>query len=244
MESQFMRIRQDKCTPENGYGANRAPNAWLDLWAKLYEIDHFPTYQEAQEDKAGASKYLPLQIRGYGFLNIPVYKKRIRMTIEPFLLDANARAQEEKKSAYLHIVGLGLGVWMVNEKQGQMMVEVYADVFRERQLTHISDIDFSYFPADCVEMGGVRNGGSFEEGPNKVTVHFSRRNPAERLSDPGKLLVAMYPWDGNSFPGNEYWRVQLTASGDPAAASCSMISELQNPMINPFCVGQNRWTGE
>ena len=95
-----------------------------------------------------------------------------------------------------------------------------------RQLTHISDIDFSYFPADCVEMGGVRNGGSFEEGPNKVTVHFSRRNPAERLSDPGKLLVAMYPWDGNSFPGTSACSLPSVLS---TANGCHHRTKKQGP---------------
>ena len=40
-------------------------------------------------------------------------------------------------------------------------------------------------------------------------------------------MVAQYAWDGNAFPGNEYWLGMLTASGDPAAACCSNVPELQ-----------------
>ncbi|KAJ3346762.1 hypothetical protein GGF32_007297, partial [Allomyces javanicus] len=72
-------------------------------------------------------------------------------------------------------------------------------------------------------------------GGAQVALRASRDNPAALLPEPyrGKcLLVATYPWDANAFPGNEYWLGALAASGDPAAACCSLIPELQNPYIN------------
>lgn len=40
-------------------------------------------------------------------------------------------------------------------------------------------------------------------------------------------------------PCNEYWLGRLDASGDPVAACCSTIGELQNPEINPFLLSTN-----
>ena len=154
----------------------------------------------------------------------------MRLTVAPFLAYANEIAAARGTTAYVHAVGLGLGVWMKHPSQGQDMVQVYAEIISSNKFDAISDIDFSWFPHDCSSCGGVGNGGNL----NNITIHFSRRNPADPLplSDTKKLLVAQYAWDGNAFPGNEYWAGMLSASGDPAAAACSTIPIVHNSIFN------------
>jgi len=139
-------------------------------------------------------------------------------------------AKNTTKKAFCHVVGLGLGVWQVVNSQGDWLLDVFADALATGAYPHISDVDFSWFPNECVKCGPASHG----EKIHNVKISFSKRNPSDPFTgeDEGKLLVAMYAWDGNSYPGNEYWGGMLTASGDPAAACCSTIPELQNPEIN------------
>jgi len=140
-------------------------------------------------------------------------------------------------------VGLGLGVWQISNEQALWMLEVYAEVIKKNNLAGVSDIDFSWFPDSALWCGQNREEGvaltiTDVSNHHTINIHFSKRDPAEKLKDDKKLLVAMYAWDGNSFPGNEYWRGMLHASGDPAAACCSTIAELQNPYVNTEFVKQ------
>jgi hypothetical protein len=45
------------------------------------------------------------------------------------------------------------------------------------------------------------------------------------------LTVAGYAWDGNSYPGNEYWKDSLS-SFDSTAIFCSNLGQFQNPEVN------------
>ena len=130
------------------------------------------------------------------------------------------------------------------------MVRVVRDVIRDSDLAHIACVYFSWFDAAATRESDevdaeliVRRSDEDEEmffeedvNDNEVLLMFGRREPAEVLRGDFEecLLCACYAWDGNAWPGNEYWlgRDMLSASGDPAAAACSTISFVQNPMIN------------
>lgn len=229
MEWQHMIITPEQNTVKNGYGKSNTINPKLILWSKFYGLI-FPTFDEARTDKTG--RYISFD-NGTKYFDSAVYKARLTLVIEPFLLDAHERGVRNNKKVYVHAVGLGLGVWQVLPAQTQLMLDVYAEIIKKYDVSQIADIDFSWFTGvdNCC---GVYNGGTFKTSPNKIRIHFSKRNPAALLQgvEAEKLLVACYAWDGNSYPGNEYWQGLLNASGDPAAACCSTIPELQNPEIN------------
>lgn len=246
MEWRHMIVTRRQNTRLNGYGPQASHHQkqakLLELWARFYEqgngsASYFTEYDEAAQDTSG--RFLPLHHGSY--FNSEVYRRRMRMSVEPYLIDANARAAEAGRAAYVIAIGLGLGVWRVSPAQGPLLVGVFADVIAENRLSHIADIDFSWFPADCTSCGGAGDGDVLQANGNQIRIHFTQRNPAARLAGPDaeKLLVACYAWDGNAYPGNEYWQGMLSASGDPAAACCSNIVELQNPDVNPNVCGQN-----
>jgi|GEM_PF-2844117 len=243
MESAHMLVTEEQNTVENGYGLSADPNdpktIELRLWAEMYgsclgTIHAFPDYQQVCMEIENQTSSIPryLYVRDGMYLDCFVYQIRLRLILEPFLLESNRRAVQEDRLAYLHIVGLGLGVWKIHSDQEKIMLQVYAELVQQHSLPNISDLDFSWFNA--FSCGGANNGDVLKdcEG-HEIKIHFSTRNPADLVTN-NKLLISQYAWDSNSYPGNEYWKNRLTASGDPAAACCSMIPELQNPEINPF----------
>lgn len=161
-----------------------------------------------------------------GTLHKGRYYRRLERILEPVIIAACQTAGAQGKKAIVSLVGLGLGVWSINKsEQRTVFNQVVADIIARRDLTCIDSFDMVYL--------------SDEDGPvnvqdatgRSITLKYTHSPPVYR-AQPGLILFSMYAWDGNSFPGNEYWGGHLTLTGDPAATCCSTISQLQNPFIN------------
>ncbi|CAL4113670.1 unnamed protein product [Meganyctiphanes norvegica] len=232
MEWQDCLVTNEQNKAEHGYGPV-IPEKYLLVreWGKLWGENYLPTWEEVQD----SSKEGFTQITSKILLNNKIYKSRIQMSAEILLAEARTRAEEASMKAYIHIVGLGLGVWQVDSAQSQLFVEAWGDaIIAQKDTSSIGHIDFSYIHVD--QCHSVSNGETF---PNTdITIHFSKRS----LHDPvpeGNLLIVSYAWDGNSMPGNEYWRGELSSSGDPSAACSSGVAELHNALINTHVTASN-----
>jgi len=221
MDWKFMIIDPEQNTLENGYGPNGPIYNGLSIWAKFYEIDYFPLYSEVELDQTGRFYKLNTGI----YLDLLVYKKRVKILAEIFLKEANFRASKINKIAFCHVVGLGLGAWKLpsaGDIQTKITIQAYLELLSEQTFKNISDLYFSWFNIPKNEI-------NIPSQVSHINIHTGFRNPADPLNDDNKLLVANWAWDANSHIGNEYWFGNLRASGDPAAACCSFISYLGNP---------------
>lgn len=150
------------------------------------------------------------------------------VTFVTLLAEAEARAVEFQKRVFIRMIGLGLGVWQIDKVQESLYVEEFLLAISQCHYKKIAAVDFCWIKPNTDVTVKTTAAGA------EVGIMFSHNNPATLLPQEFKdcLIVATYAWDSNSFPGNEFWCGMLTASGDPAAACCSLVPELQNPYIN------------
>ena len=234
MEFQDCVISQYQNVKDKGYGCEEVttlPGIWSCFWnSKL------PTWNETLEEsnKFKYIKVLSKKDGQYCLLNTELYKKRTELSAKIMLIDAHSRALNFKKKAYLHVVGLGLGVWRISKLQEKLYVEAWGRAIQQVDTSNIACIDFSWI--DCSECLGAKSGETIQ-GTN-VQVKFSKRNLHDPVPD-GTFLVCNFAWDGNSLPGNEYWTFKTSSTGDSAAASSTCVAELHNHYINSMVTAEN-----
>eukprot|EP01084_Bolivina_argentea_P136860 241057_1 len=212
------------------------------VWQKKDKIDDGDEY-----NKVVNSWYCAGRGAGCKFFDKLMFRRRMRVSLELFLFDCDARAKQRGKKAFCHVVGLGSGFWSFNkEVQDKEMVRVVLEIIRDSVLLNVACIYFSWFDENAMKDEDNRifvdedDEGAYCEYDttgNLVYIQFGRREPADKLKGgtfEDCLLCACYAWDSNALPGNEYYlgKQYLNASGDPAAAACSTIPYVQNSMIN------------
>ena len=233
MEWQEVVISKIQNNQEKGYGSkSSSEKTILSVFSTFYGYEFFPSYSECE---SGAFTKCEKNIHE-NYFNCEVYTKRIQTSAETFLIEAEKRGQLANKYVHVHVVGLGLGVWEYSSLQKRYYLKAFelaiTKFLKDNNLSKLRCIDFSWISEnDKFPECKLINGKCFPE--SNVMITFSKRDPFQPLSsDKDCLIVAMYAWDGNSFPGNEYWNGMLAASGDPAAACCTQIPQVQNPYIN------------
>ncbi|KAM7350261.1 uncharacterized protein ACRADG_008877 [Cochliomyia hominivorax] len=266
MECEDIKISKTQNTWENGYGQQATPsNSFLNylnitkyfalpktksenleklqdyrrMWNLFYEeSDHL--YKNVSIDNKRFGKSLKCEAI---FDNL-MMKKRYAITFDTLLLEANARALEANKFAYIHVVGIGLGVWLGAEQQEKIFMECFQQRLKYSlaKLNNIGVVHLSWF--HLKEWGDLKHESvlttdSHPRGGIKVLI--SKRNPNEKLMPPydNMLPVVSYAWDGNALPGNEFWKHCLASSNDPSTACSTLISELFNPHINTIYANGN-----
>ncbi|KRT83858.1 hypothetical protein AMK59_4055, partial [Oryctes borbonicus] len=243
MEYQEIIIDSNQNVEGNGYGTSFAPTM-ASLFSGFYGKPSwtYASFKNSNEIE-NTEKYTEI-FKGAYYDNM-TYSKRIAISIDTLLFEANHRGKEKNTSAYVYVVGIGLGVWKCSTHQEKIFVDTFVSRIElfGKYLHNISDMHFAYFDRST-SCGKYQPGSKIpiEDHPNGgIRVFISERQPHEALVDEnkGKLLVVSYAWDSNALPGNEFWVGMLSASGDPAAACSTQVAELHNPHINTNVSGEN-----
>lgn len=90
-------------------GSSEEIRGLRDLWAKFYGEDYHPLYDETLKRVKSKDNKRYLSINSQTIFDIENYMKRTLLAVEIILLEANTRAEKQNTTAYLHVVGFGLG---------------------------------------------------------------------------------------------------------------------------------------
>lgn len=79
-------------------------------------------------------------------------------------------------------------------------LRAFQNVIQRNKLSHVAVVDFSWVANLPFEGSLLQDGASFP-GKKNMKIKFSRNDPFAKVDEGDMLVVAMYAWDGNSFPG-------------------------------------------
>ncbi|KAJ8931994.1 hypothetical protein NQ314_015040 [Rhamnusium bicolor] len=128
MEFQEIVINDKQNISRNDYGT-KASSSIHHLFSKFYEEpcrDYGETLSYKKTLSSNDGRYTDL--KSNNIFDNHLYYKRLIFSIDTLLTEANHRAKLKETTAYIHVVGLGLGVWMISKHQEK----IYMDAFAKR----------------------------------------------------------------------------------------------------------------
>ena len=115
MEWQELIVNSEQNTTEHGYGENVSEPSLKSIFANFYDLPYFPTYKSVQQS-SNCNRMIEFPMES-SYFNDTVYRKRIQISAETFLIEANHRGHIFGQDVHAFVVGLGLGVWQYTSKQ-------------------------------------------------------------------------------------------------------------------------------
>lgn len=182
MEWQDIIISPQQNTAKNGYGFTSEPfdkfTAYRHMWNKFYEQNDFIYENIKTSDN---DRFIN---NGSAILDKEALIKRYAISFDTLLLEAQSRALKSNKKAFIHVVGIGLGVWQYTPNQHEIFMQAFEQrlIALGNLLTHVAVIFFSWFPFD--RCGQLENGGflKIDSHPDKgFSIFISKRNPSAKL---------------------------------------------------------------
>ncbi|KAK2589297.1 hypothetical protein KPH14_007848 [Odynerus spinipes] len=204
MEYQDILITPLQNNMDNGYGPNvegttQEKRGLRVIWANFYGEEYHPLYEETVKRIKSKDNKRYLSLTSQTVFDIENYMKRTLLSVEIILLEANTRAEKQNTTAFLHVVGFGLGAWKIIQDQEIYFLKTFEIAIRKmnKKLKYVSDVMFAYFRQQ--KCGNTGNGDYLGD----IKIHFALREPHSKLlraTDANKLLVVTYAWDGNALP--------------------------------------------
>jgi len=212
-------------------------------WAEFYEVEEFPQnpshFQESPDHLFYAAARNPrLRVPDSGYLFLPAYRVRLQVVLEPFLLHANHEASRLGKQAVVYLQGFGLNAGVpasnILPELRSIYVDLVRDIVSKSSLPNIDKIELAmYAGTENIADRELRDAKG-----HKVEICTTGYGPAFKRTLDNQVLIASFPFNSNSVPGNGYWSDHPSSSNN--AASCSTIAQLQNVHINTGLKAEDR----
>jgi len=186
MEYQDIMITQTQNTQNRGYGLSKSSNKTdtpasdlRRIWREFYEEPEDFIFGDIPQNEDRFEEVPE------GVFDHQVMRKRYAISFDTLLLEAQDRALKIGKPAYIHVVGIGLGVWKAARRQDSTFFQSFEERLQAlgARLSHIGVVHFSWF--HIRGFGGLYDGAKFpvENHPRGgILIRNSKRSMLQKIN--------------------------------------------------------------